>query len=226
MPATGRLATGDSQGLLLTLAFVDPAGGGGATVAGGKATETDLANTGSTSATIVGGKASETDTANPGAVGPVVGGGKALEVDVANAGTTSATLGGGKASETDVARSGTVSVTVSSFTGTKAAETDTARAGTVTIDLNLPTMFFTTPVAPLVPMAVKPQHPAFPLFKHYRNMDAGINLFVVNGVVTTVEPAYEFVTPEKVYLGGHIYRVTIEEAAVLTAAGYTVTGAT
>lgn len=85
-------------------------------------------------------------------------------------------------------------------------------------------LFFSPPVAPLVPMAVKPQHPAYPLFKHYRNMDAGINLFVINGVVTTVEPEYEFVKPDKVYLGGHIYTLTVAEAAVLTAAGYTVVG--
>lgn len=85
------------------------------------------------------------------------------------------------------------------------------------------TLYFSTPVAPTRPAAIRPSHPGWDLFKHYRPWDAGINVFVVGGVVTTVEPAYEFVTPEKVYLGGHIYEVTDAEAAVLTAAGYTVT---
>lgn len=83
-------------------------------------------------------------------------------------------------------------------------------------------LFFTTPTAALVPMAVKPSHPGFGLFRHYRNLDAGINVFVVDGVVTTVEPDYEFVTPDRVYLGGHIYEVTQAEADVLTAAGFSI----
>ena len=86
-------------------------------------------------------------------------------------------------------------------------------------------LIFTPPVAATVPMAVKPSHPGFQLFRHYRNLDAGINVFVVGGVVTTVEPDYEFVTPDRVYLGGHIYTITQSEADVLTAAGYIVTGA-
>lgn len=82
--------------------------------------------------------------------------------------------------------------------------------------------FFSPPTAPTVPMTVKPSHPAHHLFKHYRPMNAGLNLFVVNGVVTTVEPDYEFVKPDRVYLGGHLYTLTDAEATVLTAAGYTV----
>ena len=82
--------------------------------------------------------------------------------------------------------------------------------------------FFTPPTAALVPMAVKPNHPGFKLFRHYQNIDAGINVFVVGGVVTTVEPDYEFTTPDRVYLGGHVHEVTEAEAAVLVAAGYTV----
>jgi hypothetical protein len=83
-------------------------------------------------------------------------------------------------------------------------------------------LFFSPPTAPTVPMAVRPNHPGFGLFRHYRNLDAGINVFVVAGVVTTAEPDYEFTTPDRVYLGGHIYVVTQAESAVLTAAGYTV----
>lgn len=83
-------------------------------------------------------------------------------------------------------------------------------------------LIFSPPVAALVPMAVKPSHPGYVLFRRYRNLDAGINIFVVGGVVTTVEPDYQFTTPEKVYLGGHIYTITQSEADVLTAAGYTV----
>jgi len=71
-------------------------------------------------------------------------------------------------------------------------------------------------------MAVKPSHPGYGLFKHYRPMDAGTNIYIVDGQVTTVEPDYEFVTPEYVYLGGHINLITDAEASLLTAAGYTV----
>lgn len=82
--------------------------------------------------------------------------------------------------------------------------------------------FFTPPTIPYVPMALKPSHPAFDLFKFYRPLDAGINVFIVGGVVTTQEPDYEFVTPQSVFLGGHVSPVTDAEATLLTAAGYTV----
>lgn len=87
-------------------------------------------------------------------------------------------------------------------------------------------LFFTPPTAPLVPMAVKPNHPGFGLFRHYNNNAAGINVFVVGGQVTTAEPDYEQVTPERVYLGSHIYEVTPAERDLLVAAGYTVVEAT
>lgn len=80
--------------------------------------------------------------------------------------------------------------------------------------------YFEAPTAPLVPAAVNSSHPGYALMRHYRNWNAGINLFVVNGQLTTVEPDYEAVTPERVYLGGHIYQVSPAEAALLTAAGY------
>ena len=83
---------------------------------------------------------------------------------------------------------------------------------------------FIPPAAPLRPAAINPQHPGYLLFRHYRPWDAGANVFIVAGVVTTNEPDYEFTTPTSVFLGGHIHTVTAAEDALLTAAGYTVTG--
>lgn len=81
-------------------------------------------------------------------------------------------------------------------------------------------VYFIPPTAPLVPTVTKRNHPGFDLFKHYRPWDAGINIFVVNGVVTTDEPDYATVTPDHVYLGGHIHEVSAAEQALLEAAGY------
>lgn len=83
-------------------------------------------------------------------------------------------------------------------------------------------LFFTPPTAPTVPATVNPMHPGHALFRYYRPWDAGINVFVVNGVVTTTEPDYEFVKPDRVYLGGHVHTVTPAERDLLVAAGYTV----
>lgn len=84
------------------------------------------------------------------------------------------------------------------------------------------TLIFSPPTAPLIPAAVRPNHPGFALLRHYRNYDAGTNVFVIGGVVTTVEPDYAVTTPDKVYLGGHIHEVTPAERDLLVAAGYTV----
>jgi hypothetical protein len=84
-------------------------------------------------------------------------------------------------------------------------------------------LYFTPPVEQGNPLTTgKRSHPGFELFKFYAPHAAGINVFVVGGVVTTTEPDYEFVTPDRVYLGGHVHEVTADEAAVLTAAGYMV----
>lgn len=82
--------------------------------------------------------------------------------------------------------------------------------------------FFTPPTAPLVPPAPDPKHPSFPLLRHYRPWDAGINVWIVNGEVTVREPDRGTVTPDAEFLGGHVHTVTAEQAALLTAAGYTV----
>lgn len=86
--------------------------------------------------------------------------------------------------------------------------------------------YFIPPTVPVRPAAIHPSHPGFPLFRHYRPWDAGTNVFIVDGVVTTDEPDYEQVTPDVVFLGGHISEVTDAQAALLTAAGFTVTGST
>lgn len=88
----------------------------------------------------------------------------------------------------------------------------------------MPTSYFTPPTAPLVPAAVNPSHPGFTLFRHYRPWDAGLNLWVVDGEVTTTEPDYATVTPEHTFLGGHIYEVDDEIATLLVGAGYELLG--
>lgn len=80
--------------------------------------------------------------------------------------------------------------------------------------------YFVCPTAPLVPAAVNPSHPGYSLFRHYLPWEAGLNVFIVDGVVTTVEPDYTSVTPDHVFLGSHIYEVDDGTAALLTAAGY------
>jgi len=79
---------------------------------------------------------------------------------------------------------------------------------------------FVPPTAPLRPAAIHPEHPGFQLFKHFRPWEAGTNVFIVAGAVTTNEPDYEFVSPTSVFLGGHISPLTAAEDALLTAAGY------
>jgi hypothetical protein len=82
---------------------------------------------------------------------------------------------------------------------------------------------FVPPVAPRVPPAVNPSHPGFALFQHYRPWDAGTNVWLMpGGVVTTVEPERES-DAIRVFHGGHVHVVDDAEAALLTAAGYTVT---
>lgn len=85
--------------------------------------------------------------------------------------------------------------------------------------------FFTPPTAPAVPPTVKTNHPAHSLLRHYRPWSAGLNVWIVGGVVTAVEPDLSTVTPDKTFHGGHVHEVTASEAALLTAAGYTVVSA-
>lgn len=82
--------------------------------------------------------------------------------------------------------------------------------------------YFTPPTAPLVPTTAKPNHPGHSLFRHYRPWEAGINVWIVAGVVTTSEPDYQSVTPDATFLGGHTSEVTSVQRDLLVAAGYTV----
>jgi hypothetical protein len=80
---------------------------------------------------------------------------------------------------------------------------------------------FTPPTAPARPLHTNnPQHPAWSLFRHYRPHEAGANVWIVEGVVTTRQPAGDLATDDREFLGSHIYTVTDAEAALLTAAGY------
>ena len=84
--------------------------------------------------------------------------------------------------------------------------------------------YFTPPTAPLVPAAVRPRHPGFDLFKHYRPWDAGLNVFLlVDDTVTQSEPD-GLSTVARTFHGGHIHQVSDREAELLIEAGYTVLG--
>jgi hypothetical protein len=83
--------------------------------------------------------------------------------------------------------------------------------------------YFLPPTAPLVPAAVKSNHPGYSLMRHYRPWDAGRNVWLMpGGVITTREPVNES-DAVRVFHGGHIHEVNDAEAALLTAAGYAVT---
>jgi hypothetical protein len=57
-------------------------------------------------------------------------------------------------------------------------------------------------------------------FRYYRGTPKGKNLFVKpDGTVVENHDPGNAVT---IYLGGHVYDITAEEAAILEAAGYTV----
>jgi hypothetical protein len=84
-------------------------------------------------------------------------------------------------------------------------------------------LIFVPPTAPLVPTTVKPNHPGHSLFRHYKPWDAGQNVWLMpGGVITTREPEQES-DAVRVFHGGHVHEVDDAEAALLVAAGYTVT---
>jgi hypothetical protein len=86
--------------------------------------------------------------------------------------------------------------------------------------------FFLPPTAPLTPAAVKPNHPGYTLFRHFRPWEAGQNVWLMpGGVITTNEPERES-DAVRVFHGGHIHEVNDAEAALLTAAGFTLTDLT
>lgn len=61
------------------------------------------------------------------------------------------------------------------------------------------------------------------LFRHIKRGGSAINVWIVNGTVTTVTPAGDDYPTATEFLGGHgAYYVTDEQAALLTAAGYSV----
>lgn len=82
--------------------------------------------------------------------------------------------------------------------------------------------YFTPPLGPGRPYALRRDQPYSSLFRHYGGIQTGINVWIVAGVVTTVEPDPNVVTPDHTFLGSHIYEVDEDVAALLAAAGYDV----
>lgn len=82
--------------------------------------------------------------------------------------------------------------------------------------------YFIPPTAPLRVMTVNPAHPGHDLFRHFRPMDAAVNVYLMpGGVLTTVEPERES-DAVRVFHGGHIHPVDDATTGLLIAAGYTV----
>jgi hypothetical protein len=81
--------------------------------------------------------------------------------------------------------------------------------------------YFLSPTAALVDPAPRPSHPSYSLMRHFRPWDAGQNVWLMpGGVLTTREPERES-DAVRVFHGGHIHEVDDAEAALLTAAGFT-----
>lgn len=83
--------------------------------------------------------------------------------------------------------------------------------------------FFTPPTGPGRPYALRNDRPYSSLFRFYGGIPTGINIWIVNGQITTVEPDPTTVTPDHAFLGSHVYEVDEDVAALLVAAGYEVT---
>lgn len=61
---------------------------------------------------------------------------------------------------------------------------------------------------------------AINLFRHFDNLPRGRNVYKLNSGVYVENEPVEWSSIVKIYYGGHIYDVTSDEAADLTAAGY------
>lgn len=86
---------------------------------------------------------------------------------------------------------------------------------------------FQPPVAYDVPRVLPDSKgPGYWLMRHYSPLPRGRTVLkAADGTYTTVDnpTQLQVLAAAVAYLGGHVYEVTTEEAAALTAAGYTVT---
>lgn len=82
---------------------------------------------------------------------------------------------------------------------------------------------FTPPVAQGRPLTagIKRSHPAYSLLRHFAPSAAGVNYWIINGVLTTTEPdpTVPLGVNDLALLGSHITPVTTAQAAIITAAG-------
>lgn len=80
---------------------------------------------------------------------------------------------------------------------------------------------FVPPVRAIGKNTLASPHPGNDLWRHFRPKDVGANVFITaEGVVTETDTAD---MTDTVFHGGHEHYVTAAQAALLTAAGYTVT---
>lgn len=84
------------------------------------------------------------------------------------------------------------------------------------------TLYFTPPVVRAVPSTLPERHPGNDLFRFYGPRSEGVNVYLMPGNLLTEQDPYSDLEALRVFHGGHIHPVTAAEAALLTAAGYTV----
>lgn len=74
--------------------------------------------------------------------------------------------------------------------------------------------YYAAPVTGSTPMTLADPHPGNRLMRHFGLHAAGVNVFIVDGVATTRQPAN--LTGVRVIYGGHVAdHVTVAEAAIL-----------
>ena len=83
--------------------------------------------------------------------------------------------------------------------------------------------YFTPPVRYAVPTTLPAPHPGNALFRHYRPRLEGVNVYLMPGGVVTEQHPVADTEAVRVFHGGHLHRVDLTTAALLTNAGYTVT---
>lgn len=85
---------------------------------------------------------------------------------------------------------------------------------------------FTPPLVSDIPWVDRndPHHPGFSLFRHYAPMSRGVNVYILEDGTVQQDGVYPAATLDRAFYGGRTYTdVSTAHAAILTAAGYTVT---
>lgn len=80
--------------------------------------------------------------------------------------------------------------------------------------------FFVPPTVNDGATTLPTDHPGNDLWKHFRANMRGVNVWIVNGVATEVEPDRGSSTSYTEFLGAHVHTITAAERTILIAGGY------